>query len=130
MNVFHRSRNLNPTSLVREPAASRLVAPWAKDGADRTLMWVSVATLAVGVVIFETASSGLLGDWYRWVWAHTTGRPWTEIIYPHPLLLLLPETIVIVLLVGALPEKRWARVVVVDAVFLLGLLTGHIFWHF
>lgn len=60
---------------------------------------------------------------YRWLWSHIGGRPWTYImrdfIYQNPLSLVLTLVVVLSVLLHIKHEI---------AVFLAGLLFGHLFW--
>ena len=59
---------------------------------------------------------GWLQGAYGWVYMHTTGQPWTDIMRAHPLYLFLPMVILMAILGKVLPEKPWAPVILLRRV--------------
>ena len=69
-----------------------------------------------------------LEEAYRWLWTHTTGRPYTEIIRDDPWLLIVPAAVIITVTAVLLPRRFWARVVILYLGLSTGLVAGHAFF--
>ena len=70
----------------------------------------------------------IVEDAYRWLWSHTTGKPYTDIIRDDPWLLIVPAAIIIIVTAVMLPRRYWARVVILYLGLSTGLVAGHAFW--
>jgi len=95
----------------------------------RAWQTLTIGLLFLSVIVFGLAWLGWLQVIYTWIYTHTTGEPWTYIIRRHPVLLLVvPEAVLMAILGLVLPERRWARVVLIPSVLLMGFLGGHVIW--
>lgn len=65
---------------------------------------------------------------YKWLWQHTTGEPYTDIMRRHPWLLLSTGSVLLVILGTFLPFTRRGRVVYIIAGFVVFFVAGHVFW--
>lgn len=68
-------------------------------------------------------------NWYKLLWSHIGGRPWTYIIRDvyHSTEYLI---ILALILVGVLMGKHlsWSIVWLVMGIFTIGYIGGHLFW--
>lgn len=88
---------------------------------------IAISLLIVGAVVHGVTNGWLLES-YEWLWQNTTGRPYTHIMRDHGWMLLVPSIGLLAALTTWMPYRRWARVVLIDAVLAVGVVLGHVFW--
>ena len=90
----------------------------------RALLLIALVT-ATTVITLQT---GVLADFYKWLWTSTTGETYTDVARDRAWLYPTAAAVVIIPASFLLPRQYWVRVVLLYVTFWTGFVGGHVFW--